>query len=51
MSGNVNLSSDGSSTKLDTGNVVFIPASLKKVDVQGPSEDFCAYRAYTPLSK
>jgi len=51
ISGSVKLTSSIDSLELTSGDVIFIPASLKTVSVEEASDDLCAYRAYTPAPK
>jgi mannose-6-phosphate isomerase class I len=47
VTGSAKLAS-GSTIELNTGDVVFVPASLTEVLIQDASAEFCAYRAHTP---
>ncbi|KAI6173627.1 Amine oxidase [Aphelenchoides besseyi] len=48
--GKVDLTADsGQKQQLKAGDIVFIPATVKSIQVSNPTDDFCCYRAFTPL--
>lgn len=41
-------SSDATSLVLNAGDVVFISANLQEINIESDTEDFLAFRAFTP---